>query len=326
MDRKWVAFSYTLSANKKSSTRVALWRRLQRLGAVSPVGGVYLLPATDACVESFQWLAQEVQQADGQAIVMRVDRFEWPEDRSEDQSIVELFQAARKAEYAELDQQMSSIESLRKAGSSVEAMGQAQDEVAKLKRRYAEILRIDYFDSYERTTTGARLDRITSMLFPESTPVPKIPIVQLADYQGKTWVTRPQPHVDRLASIWLIRRFIDKDALVRYAAQAGSGEIAFDMNFEMRDADAEFGHTGNLCTFETLRNAFQIEMPGIETLAEIVHQIDLHDERFVHPEAIGIDAILRGWLLENLDDQELERRGLALFDGIIRILSTVLKA
>ena len=90
----------------------------------------------------------------------------------------------------------------------------------------------------------------------------------------------------------------------------------------MKAADAEFGHHGNLCTFETMIKAFQIEEPGVETMAEIVHQIDLRDERFVHPEAIGIDAILRGWLLEELNDQELEARGVALFDGIYQTLST----
>jgi len=314
MGHQWVAFSYNLSAKKKSSTRVALWRRLQRLGAISPVGGVHLLPANDSCLESFQWLAQEVRQADGQAVVMHIDSF----DGMDDAEIVELFQAARKADYAELDQQATGVEDLLKSDASVETMGQAQDELAKLKRRYAELVQIDYFDCYERSTTAARLDKITRLLFPETASLIKIDKVKITDYQGKIWVTRPQPHVDRLACIWLIRRFIDEGAMIRYATQVGADEIAFDMN----EADAEFGHVGNLCTFETMIQAFQIEAKGIETMAEIIHQIDLSDERFVHPEAIGIDAILRGWLLENLDDVELETRGVSLFDGIYRTIST----
>ncbi|MFT5196005.1 MAG: hypothetical protein ACI85U_003030 [Candidatus Promineifilaceae bacterium] len=200
---------------------------------------------------------------------------------------------------------------------SEETAGQAQDELTKLKRRYAEIASIDYFDCYERSVTGARLDKLESLLFPDSIPMPDILIVQKADYQGKTWVTRPQPHVDRLSTIWLIRRFIDDDATIRYSTKVGRGEIGFDMN----NPAAEFGHNGPLCTFETMIKAFQIDAKGIDTVAEIVHQIDLIDERFVHPEAIGIDAILRGWLLENLQDQELEIRGLALFDGIYQTLA-----
>jgi len=311
---QWIAFSYMLSAKKKSSVRVALWRRLQRLGAISPVSGVHLLPATDDCIESFQWLAQEVQQADGQGVLMYVDSF----DGLSYQAIVELFQAARKSDYAELDESALTIISMLEADSSVEAFGKAQDELAKLKRRYAEIVGIDYFNSYEQTTTAAHLDKITHMLFPDTSTFPPIPVVNVVDYQGKTWVTRPQPHVDRLASIWLIRRFIDEGSVIRYDTQTDADEIGFDMNVE----EAEFGHNGNLCTFETLIQAFQIEATGIGSMAEIVHQIDLHDERFVHPEAIGIDAILRGWLLENLTDQELESRGLSLFDGIYQFLSS----
>lgn len=307
----WLAFSYTLSAKKKSSARVALWRRLQRLGAVAPVGGLYILPAQDQCFEALQWLAQEVKQAEGQAVVMCVNRFDGLDERT----LIELFQAARKAEYAEIDEQILIHESLLKAAPPVEAIGQAQDELAKLKRRYAEIVQIDYFASYEGITTAARLDKLTQMLFPDLQAQPVVPTALIAEYERRQWVTRPQPHVDRLACIWLIRRFIDESAAIRYSEKANIGEIAFDMT------DAAFGHVGNLCTFETMVKAFQIDAKGLTMLAEIVHEIDLRDERFVHPEAIGIDAILRGWLLENLADVELEKRGLALFDGIYQFLS-----
>jgi hypothetical protein len=311
MEQKWIVFSYTLSAKKKSSARVALWRRLQKLGAVTPVGGVYVLPAREECVEALQWLAQEVSQAEGQTLVMRVDEFEGVEDRT----IIELFQTARKEEYAEIDRQLLALETRLGADPSVDAIGSAQDELAKLKRRYAEIVRIDYFDSYERVTTAARLEKLTQLLFPAIYSPQVVPTAQIAEYQGRQWVTRPQPHVDRLACIWLIRRFIDADATIRYASKAEAGEIAFDMT------DATFGHIGNLCTFETMIKAFQLEAKDLNALAEIVHEIDLRDERFVHPEAIGIDAILRGWLLENLADESLEQHGLALFDGIYQFLA-----
>lgn len=317
MANDWIAFSYTLSAKKKSSTRVAIWRRLQRLGVVSPVGGIHLLPASDDCVESFQWLAQEVNQAGGQAVLMYVDSFEGLPYTA----IVEQFQSARKAEYAEVDEQTLSIEAEISSEPSIEFLSKAQDELVKLKRRYAEIVSIDYFNSYEQTTTAARLDKVAQMLFPETSPTPDIPLENAANYQSRTWVTRPQPHVDRLSSIWLIRRFIDEEATIRYGKEVGPDEIGFDMNADLVDDCDSFGHNGNLCTFETLIRAFQIEAPGISAIAEIVHQIDLHDERFVHPEAIGIDAILRGWLLEDLTDQQLEERGLALFDGIYQFLS-----
>jgi hypothetical protein len=187
--------------------------------------------------------------------------------------------------------------------------------MAKLKRRYTRSVTIDYFNRYESETTAARLERIGHRLLPDSSQQPDVATVSIEAYQGKRWVTRPQPHVDRLACIWLIRRFIDTDASFRFGDEKQANEIAFDMN------EAQFGHVGHLCTFETMIRAFQIEAKGIQTLAEIVHEIDLRDERFVHPEAMGIDAILRGWLLENLTDVELEQRGLFLFDGLLQILS-----
>ncbi len=308
MNSDWVAFSYTLSTKKKSSSRVAIWRRLQRLGAITPVAGVYILPAIEQCIEAFQWLAQEVRQAEGQAVVMHVDGF----DGLDQATIVELFHAARREDYAALDAQAAEIETQLQADAGTETASQAQDALAKLKRRFAELSTIDYFECYERKTTAARLEKITLLLFPDTVTTPAVATVAIADYQGKTWVTRPQPHVDRLASIWLIRRFIDADATIRYATTVTADEIGFDM----KDTSIGFGHTGNLCTFETLIKAFQIDAPGIATLAEIVHQIDLQDERFVHPEAIGIDAILRGWLKQDLSDAELEQRGVALFEGI----------
>lgn len=308
---KWVAISYTLTSKKKSSTRVAIWRRLRRLGAVSPVGGVHILPATEACVEAFQWLAEEVRQAEGQVLVMRVDHF----DGLTDQMIIDLFQTARAEEYAELDTQLSEIETQLGDNPSEAAISQNQDGLAKLKRRYAEILATDYFGSYEGKSTAARLEKVTQRLFPELATLPEVPTVSKEAYHGKTWVTRPQPHVDRLASIWLIRKFIDPDAVIRYRVEAEPDEISFDMQ------GADFGHTGPLCTFETLIKAFEIDVDGLRQLAEIVHEIDLRDERFVHPEAIGIDAVLRGWLLTELSDVQLEERGVALFEGLFQTLA-----
>ncbi len=315
MSKKWIAFSYNLAGKKKSSSRVTIWRRLQRLGAITPVSGIYLLPATETCIESFQWLAQEVEQAEGQAVVMHVDGF----DGLSEPEIIELFRSARQADYNEILEKITEIEDRwsEQGTFSEDELSGAQDELTKLKRRYSELIGIDYFQSYEGATTAARLDKLATLLFPEIAAAPEIPIEQKADYQGKTWVTRPQPHVDRLSSTWLIRRFIDSDPTIRYANKVGDDEIGFDM----KEPSVGFGHNGSLCTFETLIKAFQIEEKGIDVMAEIIHQIDLNDERFVHPEAIGIDAILRGWLLENLEDEELERRGLALFDGIFQTLA-----
>ncbi|MCB0008585.1 MAG: hypothetical protein KDE04_19095, partial [Anaerolineales bacterium] len=159
---------------------------------MTPVNGLYLLPAIERCIEAFQWLAQEVIQADGQAVVMYTDKF----DRQEPQAIIALFQTARQKEYAEVEEQARAVEALLAGEPDDDALARAQDELGKLQRRYREIADIDYFDSLERGQVQARLQSIRQQLMPEHAPPPEIAAVRLDDFQSRRWVTRPQPHVD----------------------------------------------------------------------------------------------------------------------------------
>ena len=97
---------------------------------------------------------------------------------------------------------------------------------------------------------------------------------------------------------------------MRYAQAPEPDEVAFDMR------EGEFGHRGNLCTFETMVATFGLEDPGLHLTGEIVHEIDLRDGRYTHAETAVIDAVLKGWLLMGFSDQELEAHGVALFDGL----------
>ena len=160
-----------------------------------------------------------------------------------------------------------------------------------------------------------RLARISQALVPSTASEPEVKAASVADYKDKHWVTRPRPHVDRLACAWLIRRYVNPDATIRYSEKYEPDEVTYDMN------QAEFGHTGNLCTFETMIRAFNLGAPGLSVMAGIVHEVDLRDERYLHPETIGIDAVLNGWLSMNLSDVELESYGIALFDGLFDALA-----
>ena len=121
--------------------------------------------------------------------------------------------------------------------------------------------------------------------------------------------------MDRLACAWLIRRYIDPAAVIRYSDQVAAGEVAFDME------GAEFGHRGNLCTFETMLLAFGLDEPALRTLAEIIHEIDLRDGRYARPETAGLDAILTGWQRTDLPDAQMEAAGIAmlaaLYNGLL---------
>jgi len=119
-----------------------------------------------------------------------------------------------------------------------------------------------------------------------------------------------------MACAWLIRRFINPGAVIRYSSSPEPDEVAFDM---MQD---EFGHRGNLCTFETMVLSFELENPGLKPIAEIVHEIDLHDDRYVWPEIAGIARLIDGWSMSNLADPELEEKGISLFEGLYRAFSS----
>ncbi len=308
----WVVFSYSLPSTSRSSPRVAIWRRLRSIGAISPKGGVYVLPGRDECVEAFQWLGQEVEQAKGDALVMRVERFEGLKDAQ----LIELFQRARKRDYEEFDARAAQLEKSIRGTRRPQDLARARDMLAKLRRWRAEIARVDFFDSPESAQVVSRLARIAQALSPSQSSSPSVAPADVATYRRKKrWVTRPHPHIDRLACAWLIRRFINLKAVIRYANTPGSGEVSFDMG------NAEFGHRGNLCTFETMAKAFRFNDPRLEAIAEIVHEIDLRDGRYIRPEIAGIDAILSGW--KAYSDADRESHGIALFEGLY---STLLKA
>jgi hypothetical protein len=269
------------------------------------------LPARGECVEGFQWLAQEIRKSHGQALVMHVEQF----DGLTDQQLINLFRSARQEDYGDIASQAAELEKILAEDVDRERHTQAYDILAKLQRQYTDITRIDYFDCPEGNAVEAQLARIARALAPHPVSDYGVPPATIAAYKDRRWVTRPQPHVDRMACAWLIRRFINPDAIIRYSQQPEPGEVTFDMR------DAEFGHHGNLCTFETMIRAFNLESTGLSAMAEIVHEVDLRDARYLRPETAGIDAILKGWSLLNLSNAELEARGIALFSGLFESLA-----
>jgi hypothetical protein len=305
---EWIVFSYSLPSNS-STPRVALWRRLRRLGAVTPTGSAYVLPALDECVEAFQWLAQETQQAGGEVLVMRVTQF----DGLPDARLVEQFNQARAEEYEALAGQIATLAQSVAGNNEPDSW---RDALAKLQRQQMEIARVDYFQSPPGATVAGQLNQLAHQLLQPGENVSQIQQLSLADFQGRRWVTRPRPHVDRLACIWLIRRYVAATAVIHYTSQPEPDDIPFDMSA------GTFSHQGNFCTFEVMLQTFGLEEPALAAMAEIVHEIDLRDGRFQRPETSGIDAILRGWLLAGLSDLELEASGKTLFDGLYATLSS----
>jgi hypothetical protein len=154
------------------------------------------------------------------------------------------------------------------------------------------------------------LDEIEAALHPGSEEAASIRALNISDYKGRVWVTRPRPYVDRLACAWLIRRFVDAEAQIHYSDTPKKDELSFDMK------EAVFGHRGNFCSFEVIVRSFGITDDAVKSLAEIIHEIDLRDGRYHRSEIEGIELVLKGWRQSDLADAELEARGILFFDGL----------
>src|SRR5438132_4488620 len=296
--------------------RVGVWRKLQRMGAVRLRGSAWILPETPETTELFQWLVQEIQSFRGEATLLRVDRIE----PMTDDEINGLFHKARGVEYQAVVQGCRDIlRHLDRYQTNHRAsIPQLRSKLDGLKRELDRVQSIDYLKAPagERArslweTTAKRLRAAETR--PRATSGRHR---TLLPPRGSTWVTRPRPHIDRIASAWLIKRFCDPEATFAFAdaADAARKGIPFDV------LGADFGHPGADCTFETLVKRFGIKDRRVKLIAEIVHEADLHDGKFTRNEATGVDLAIRALAEAPPDDHDLLERGMAIFDGLHAVL------
>ena len=292
-----------------SSLRVRIWRKLQALGAVALKNSVYLLPFTPENYEQFQWLAQEVPKSGGEATLLKVDRIE--NMRVDD--VIRLFHKARDRGYRPLAERYRKLLlSLDRKATGATA-SRRDEELARLARELLRLREIDFFDAPSYQEVKRLKETIEMRLHPPSAGgAPGTAEIPLDSLKGRRWVTRPRPHVDRIASAWLIKRFVDLEAEFLFAPpeEFPAEAIPFDA------MGAEFGHHGEDCTFETILKRCGLRDRRLGQLAEIVHEVDLRDQKFHRDEARGFDLAIRGLLAALKDDQQVLAHGMTLFDGL----------
>ncbi len=291
-----------------SSLRVRVWRRLRSLGAVPLKRSAYLLPDTPERYEDFQWLAQEIQRDGGDATLIRVQQIEnvGPDD------VLRLFHEPRDRDYRQLAVRYRKMLQ-RPDRKSETTRARVADELARLSKDHQRVRDIDFFDA----PGGAEVRRVEEAIAmrtrrPESPRAEARPSLDLTTLRGRRWVTRPRPHVDRIASAWLIKRFIDADAVFVFAppAEFPADAIPFDA------PGAELSHQGEDCTFETLVKRARLRDRRLARLAEVVHEADLRDGKYPHEEARGIDVAIRALLAASADDHQVLAHGVTLFEGL----------
>jgi hypothetical protein len=308
-DSPWLLLTFTLPS-KRASQRVEVWRKLQRYGVVALGNSGYLLPNNGTNQERFEWLGIAIRKYGGKASVLKVHSI----DNLTTPQLIGQFVEARARDYQEL------IRGLQKF-SSLPAQKRATGHINRLRTRFHEIAEIDFFDSPLLKRVEELLKRADAS--PPSTK--KILKVHPREYRGKVWVTRYRPGIDRSASAWLIRRFIDKKARFTFADEehVPRGAVSYDMFHDMSDDNFRgggFGHRGEDCTFETLQKVFQIRDKRVAAMAEIIHDADLLDGKFGRKEGFGIDEVLNGWARQGVPDGELLKRGIEVMEGLYHSL------
>lgn len=306
---RWVLFMPSIPA-KPASIRVKIWRRLQAIGAVGLRGSLYALPNREECVEVFEWVSRELRELGGQASICE-GRFL---DEATDDDIERRFIDARNADYAELAtaarQLAKQLEARRVAP---ERIAQITEQHARLTQRFGEVTAIDFLHAPGREAVEGLLAAVARALPRDGTHTGE-PLEVMARPSGATWVTRTGVHVDRIASAWLIRRFIDPAATFKFVPARRyvprSGELRFDM-FE-----AEFTHIGDRCTFEVLVERMALRDAALAAIGEIIHDLDLRDDRFGREETAGVRSAIDGICTVARDDEQRIAAASPMLDGL----------
>ncbi|MGQ0640743.1 MAG: chromate resistance protein ChrB domain-containing protein [Gemmatimonadaceae bacterium] len=302
---RWLLLLPQLPA-KPDYARVKLWRRLQPLGVIALRNAVYVLPNTPDAREDLEWIAKEVEGDGGTAVVCEATLLEGVSDedlevRFRERAAQGYQNIATRARAALGDPPSGAVSRRLRTQLEVEIK---RDQFGGAGRPAAEQALAALEAASQPTLMGTSPDR-------RKKQAPS----------GAVWVTRAGVFVDRIASAWLIRRFIDRKAKFRFVTTTRYAPRRNELRFDM--FQAEYTHRADRCTFEVLLEEFDLTNPALHAIAQIVHDIDLKDERFNRPETEGITQLLHGLALAEPNDSKRLRAGEQIFDSLFAQFSSV---
>ena len=300
----WLSLITTLPT-ENATLRQRTWRALKASGAAVLRDGVYLMPERESCRATFDGLAADVRDGGGSAHVLRVEE-------PEGDNFVGLFD--RSNDFAVL---LTEINAARQR-LTTDTVQDVLRQTRKLRKSFGNITETDFFPAEAQKQTDAALRDLelscACVLSPDEPQVREgnIDRLNVAQYQGRLWATRARPWVDRLASAWLIKRFIDRQARILWLAQPADGPpdaLGFDFD------GATFSHVGARVTFEVLIASFGLEQAGVVRMGALVHYLDVGGIQ--PPEAAGIESVLAGLRNAITDDDQLLAAASTVFDGLL---------
>jgi len=311
--QRWLILVMRLSG-RAGTPRMRIWRALRSLGVAVLRDGVYLLPASPSRREALEQQASEIRVLGGSALLIDIDDSAIDSldalpslfDRTPD------FQALRAA-----------VVDWQQACPQLEER-EAQRQLTQLQRRLQSIVEIDFFPgagSAQAITAMADAETVFNRCFVPDEPQPnqaEIPRLERSAFIGRCWATRRRPWVDRLASAWLIQRFIDPEARfvwLEHPNQCTPDALGYDFD------GAYFTHVDDKVTFEVLLMSFSLEtQPGLSRIGELVHYLDVGGPPV--PEAVGLKLMLLGAKERCDDDDALLQHTNMLFDDLYQAYLT----
>lgn len=300
----WLSLIISLPT-ENATLRQRIWRALRAAGAGVLRDGVYVLPERAGCAALLQQLAQQVNAGGGHAWQLQLQ----PASADE---FIPLFD--RQAEFAALLDEVLAVRRLLSATTAHDS----QRQLRKLRKAFDSLVAIDFFPGSAHVQVEQALRELElacqRLLVPDE-PQPQagdIVALERAAFQGRLWATRRRPWVDRLASAWLIRRFIDPQARILWlSSPADCPPDALGFDFD----GARFTHVGGLVSFEVLAASFALEQPSLRRLGLLVHFLDVGGLQ--PPEARGVEQVLAGLRATIDDDDQLLLAASAVFDALL---------
>ena len=300
----WLVLILSLPT-ENATVRQRAWRSVKAAGAAALRDGVYVLPAAAERRAVLEAVAADVTGGGGVAHLLIAQT-------TDEAPYQALFDRSR--DYTEL---LADATQLRESLSDT-TPSEALKRTRKLRKAFESIAAIDFFPGEARRQaedTLAELEMACARLQAPDEPgfvAGTIQRLRTADYQGRLWATRRRPWVDRLASAWLIRRFIDPEARILWLAHpADCPPEALGFDFD----GATFSHVGHRVTFEVLAASFGLEQGPIARVGLLVHYLDVGGAP--PPEALGVESVLAGLRDSVADDDQLLERACAVFDGLL---------
>lgn len=300
--------------SKPERDRIRIYRRLQKEGTLSLKDGVHILPFSDERYEFFQWLSQEIKTLGGEMQFVTIEKIELMENSD----IIALFHMQAEGSYSTVEERIKAFR------INVTQEHETRQNLKKIIRDFDALYAIDFFHSLKGEALQKAIqvaqNKVESAFESSATSEPIIAQCNIADYQAKQWQTRTRPFVDRMASAWLIQKYIDSEAEFIFANTIDTSNtniVTYDMN------DADFTHIGDLCTFEILLKSFNIQDNTLDNIAKIIHNLDINDDKYLTPEAEGIKLILTAIRANATDDLDILTKSSEIFEYLYMTLQSL---